>query len=196
MKIVQTQHGTRGRRLAPALAGIALAAALGGPASAGAPANHAPAATARDESSQRARDMETIRRRILASLRGPVRRETVRPLVEALRADGSWPGVDYQDRGRSSWKAVGHLSHVATLARAYKSPSAELRSDAALRKALFAGLDYWLEHDFQNPNWWWNQIGVPRTLYPTLLVLDEELSEFERRRGLEILRRAKISMTC
>jgi len=192
---MQTQYGNRGRRFAPAFAGIVLAAAIGGPAPAGEPASQSLGATPRDDSSAMGRDMQTIRNRLFAPLLGPVSIGTVRPLVDGLQADGSWPGIDYQDRGRSSWKTIRHLSHVATLARAYKSPPSELRGDAALRKAVFASLDYWLEHDFQNPNWWWNQIGTPRTLYPTLLLLDEELSEFERRRGLEILTRAKISMT-
>jgi len=192
---MRTQCGNMGQRLASAVAGIALAAAVGGPASAGEPASQSPAATAREDPSQSVRDMETIRKRILDPLLGPVRIETVRQLVDTLQADGSWPSIDYQDRNRSSWKTVRHLSNVATLARAYKSPPSELRGDAALRKAVFSSLDYWLEHDFQNPNWWWNQIGAPRSLLTTLLLLDEELSESERRRGLAILARAKISMT-
>jgi len=177
------------------LAGIVLTVALGGPAWAGEPTNHSQAATAREDPSQNVRDMETIKKRLLEPLLGPVRIETVRQLVDTLQADGSWPNIDYQDRNRSSWKTVRHLTGVAVLAEAYASPKSALRGDAALRGAVFSSLDYWLEHDFQNPNWWWNQIGAPRSLLTTLLLLDEELSEPERRRGLAILARAKISMT-
>ena len=57
------------------------------------------------------------------------------------------------------------------------------------------GLDGWLRLDPQNPNWWWNKIGVPKTLLPVLLLLDNALSDAQRAGGLKILRRAGIGMT-
>ncbi len=170
-----------------AVAGAALAALLACPAPAG---EKRPALSRRD--------VETLGRRIHGSLlRGGVHEEASR-LVETLRPDGSWPHVDYEDRSRSGWKTIRHLANVATLARSYRSPldsPKEASRDDALLKAALASLDYWLERDFQNPNWWWNQIGVPRTLYPTLWLLEDALSDEQRRRGLEILGRAKIGMT-
>lgn len=139
--------------------------------------------------------METIKRRILASWLESARGDEARRLVDTLRPDGSWPDVDYQDGTRSGWRTPRHLSHVATLVRAYKSPQSDLRGSDEVRRAVFSSLDYWLEHDFQNSNWWWNQIGVPRALAPILLATEDELSDSERRRGLEILKRAKIGMT-
>ena len=148
------------------------------------------AATSRDVT-----DLETIRARILAPLVKPVSTDAAGKLVEAQLSDGSWPDVDYSDRRRSSWRTPTHLTYLATLSMAYKSPQSELRGDAELRAAILAGLDYWFENDFQNPNWWWNQIGVPRTLAPVLLLMEDELSEDRLGRGLDILRRAKIGMT-
>jgi len=142
-----------------------------------------------------ARDLAVIRGRILTPLLEPGDVASVRRLIDAIRPDGTWPEVDYEGRSRSAWAACNHLSHLGTLARAYKSPKSKLRGDARLKKAVFAALDHWLEHDYQNPNWWWNQIGVPRTLAPTLLLLDGELSDAQRAKGLAILGRAKIGMT-
>jgi len=70
-----------------------------------------------------------------------------------------------------------------------------LRGSSRLRNALEASLDYWLGHDFKNPNWWWNQIGVPGRMAPILLLMGDELSDAQRKKGLEILGRAKIGMT-
>lgn len=140
-------------------------------------------------------DLNTVRQRILKPLLVPVPAETARQLRDALQPDGSWPDVDYQDRSASGWKAVRHLSNVATLARACRSPGSKLHGDESLRDAVLRSLDYWLSHDFQNSNWWWNQIGVPRSLLPTVLLVEKDLSAEQRSRALAILRRAKIGMT-
>ena len=140
-------------------------------------------------------DLKTIRRRTLDPLLEPVEQGQVEALADALRPDGSWPQVDYADLGRSGWKTPRHLGNLLLLSRAYKSPKSDLCGDPALKRAVFAALDYWLRHDFQNPNWWWNQIGVPRSLWPTLLLLDGDISDAQRTKGLEILARARIGMT-
>ncbi len=140
-------------------------------------------------------DLDTIKQRILHPLLEPVDIAAARKLIDTMDADGSWPDVDYQSRRRSAWTTTRHLSNLLFLARAYRAPGSKLRGDGELRQTLGAGLDYWLEHDFQNPNWWWNQIGVPRTLAPILLLVEDELSDAQRQKGLEILRRARIGMT-
>lgn len=178
-----------------ALAGIALTVVLGKPVAAERIESHGQTGPTQDGRSQALSELETIKARILAPLLEPVRAGAARRLIGRLRPDGSWPDVDYRDRRRSSWTTARHLAHLATLARAYRSPKSELCGAPELRSAVLTSLDYWLEHDFQNSNWWWNQIGVPRGLAPTLLLMDEDLSPAQRNRGLKILRRAKIGMT-
>ncbi len=140
-------------------------------------------------------DLETIRQRMLAPLLGRVDAKAVRKCAEALQADGSWPDIDYQDRLGSYWRTTEHLSRLALLAQAYAAPASELHGDADLRRAVFRSLDYWLDHDFRNPNWWWNDIGVPKILERSLLLLNDELSPEQRSKAAEILKRAKIGMT-
>ncbi|MCH5378109.1 MAG: polysaccharide lyase beta-sandwich domain-containing protein, partial [Planctomycetes bacterium] len=72
---------------------------------------------------------------------------------------------------------------------------AENDSDEGVRVAALKALDGWLRLDPRNPNWWWNEIGVPKTLLPILLLLDDDLTDAQRSRGASILRRAKIGMT-
>jgi len=182
------------RRFAWAAGLTLLAVAVGQPVPA--EAEEAPNTVAADaELSELRADLDTVRQRILRPLLAPVPAEAARKLLETLRPDGGWPGIDYQDRSRSGWKAVRHLSNVATLARAYRSPGSKLQGDEALRSSVLRSLDYWLSHDFQNSNWWWNQIGVPRALLPALLLMKEDLSDEQRSRAVTILRRAKIGMT-
>jgi chondroitin AC lyase len=140
-------------------------------------------------------ELNLIKARILAPLAEPIDAAAVGRLIDSLGEDGSWPEVDYGDQRRSAWTTSGHLSNVLLLARAYRSPHSKLAANDKLQGALGRSLDYWLRHDFQNSNWWWNQIGVPRTLAPILLLIDDELTGSQRSKGLEILRRARIGMT-
>jgi len=170
--------------------------------SAGLPAGARAAESAREEpsaadalSKQALNDLEIVRKRTLEPLLKPVDAEGVRKVLDAQRPDGTWPDVDYRNSNLMAWKTPRHLGKVMLLSRAYTSPESALHGDTRLRKAVLAGLDYWLERDFRNKNWWWNQIGVPRSLARILLLLDEELGQSRRKKGLEILARAKLGMT-
>jgi chondroitin AC lyase len=81
------------------------------------------------------------------------------------------------------------------MAKAYVSPDDPHYADAALGKTIHTALGHWLEHDYLNPNWWHNQIGVPRNIGFTLLLLEPELTPEELQAGLKILERSTIKMT-
>jgi len=140
-------------------------------------------------------DLNILRERILKPLLEPVPEETVRTFMDALQSDGRWPDIDYKDHNTALWKAAYHLSNVTTLARALQSPESGLHGDESLRSAVLRSLDYWLSRDFQSSNWWWNKIGVPRNLLPTVLLIEHDLSAEQRSRASKILRRAGIGMT-
>jgi chondroitin AC lyase len=141
------------------------------------------------------RDLETIRSRVLAPLRSTPDATLVDKWMDSLQADGSWPDIDYANASRSAWSVPEHLRRVHMLAQAYRAPQSDRQGDAQVLSAATRALDGWLRLDPQNPNWWWNEIGVPRALLPGLLLLDDELSDAQRAGGLAILRRAKIGMT-
>jgi len=134
-------------------------------------------------------DMHALRQRLLAPLLKNADVSSARALAAKLNADGQWSSVDYADQDRASWTASRHLNHLQTLATAYA------RGAEDLRPAAFSALDHWLEHDYRNPNWWHNEIGVPRLLAPTLLLLGEQLSPSQLERGTAILARATLSKT-
>ena len=121
--------------------------------------------------------------------------DAVKALVTRLQNDGSWIDIDYANQERGGWPAAQHLSRLLDMARAYRNPQSKLKGDPALAQALHAGINYWLEHDFQCPNWWYPEIFVPMTLGPVMLLMEEELTAEETTRGLVLLDRAKIGMT-
>lgn len=140
-------------------------------------------------------DLATIRSRLVAPLLAVADVRSVDTLIDSLRLDGTWPDIDYTNQSRSAWSVPAHLSRVALLARAYRSQQSPRHGDRKVLAAALQALDAWLQRDPRNPNWWWNQIGVPKTLLPVLLLLNDDLADDQRAGGLRILRRARIGMT-
>ena len=54
-------------------------------------------------------------------------------------------------------------------------------------EAAHRALGFWLERRFDNPNWWWNIIGVPMSLGDAGLMMDGELTDEERRGIIELM---------
>jgi len=144
---------------------------------------------------QQSDDLGKIRQRLLDRMLRGVVPQRVAPLLAAQKSDGSWPDVDYADETRSGWRAYKHLTHLLDLARAYRAPRTRWTGAPRTRAAFLKGLDYWLRHDFRNPNWWWNKIGVPRAMSDLVLMMDQDLSADQRTRGLRIVARAEMGMT-
>lgn len=61
-----------------------------------------------------------------------------------------------------------------------------------MKSTALSALDFWLEHDFICDNWWWNEMGTPGRLINTLLVIDNDPTENQVRKGLRIAGRANL----
>lgn len=143
-------------------------------------------------------DVRTIKQRLIeetldAETYGE---KTLRGYVDSLKADGSWPDVDYHNQERAGgFRAFAHIGRLHKMALALHKQDHALHNDPALRKATVRALDHWLRHDYQHPNWWFQTIGVPRILFRILLLIDDDLNEVQHLQALELLHRGKISMT-
>ena len=118
---------------------------------------------------------------------GGVSEKRVERLVRAQRADGSWPSVDYTTVLRSQWPANEHLKKLKTLAGARRTPETE--------QAFHRSLGFWLNGRFRNPNWWWNQIGVPLGVGASALLMDDALTAEERAGVVKLMQESVIRMT-
>lgn len=109
--------------------------------------------------------------------------------------DGCWRDIDYaaQDRGR--WPATLHLTRMYALAKLYKYPGQHWEGSEKLHELLHSGMDWWFRNMPVCPNWWHNDIGVPKKMTSVLLMLRDELSQVEIVGGLKVLERSKFGMT-
>mgnify|MGYP003588203455 FL=1 len=112
--------------------------------------------------------------------------------IKSLTAEGTWPDVDYADQTRGYWRTMGHISRINRMCMVYTSPESKLHGDPALSKAIHTALGHWLKSDYQNPNWWHKEIGVPRELAIIMLLLESELTPEELAAGTRILSRSVI----
>ncbi|MFP4249443.1 MAG: polysaccharide lyase 8 family protein, partial [Armatimonadota bacterium] len=142
------------------------------------------------------RDLDTIKHRMIDRLI-PLNasEERILGLVDALNDEGAWPDIDYESDSRAAWDVANHMGRLATIARTWATPGHALHHDATVLDGILRAYDYWMQLDPIAPNWWHNEIGVPRQLYRAMLMIADELSEEQMAAGLRVLERAKLGMT-
>lgn len=95
-------------------------------------------------------------------------------LVSTMDKDGKWGDIDYKDESRSLWQLEKHLDRLVDMSVGYVKGGAE---DAALHDAIVRGLNQWFDGKYENPNWWYTKIGVPRRMLKLAYILDGNLPE-------------------
>ncbi|MFP4192744.1 MAG: hypothetical protein ACLFU6_11790, partial [Candidatus Hydrogenedentota bacterium] len=137
------------------------------------------------------RSLELLRERFIADqLNRSVDPDRVRELMDTIEEDGTWPGIDYEDVSRTGFEHRNHLDHMLYLARAFRQEDSGFQGDSEVRDVVLSALDSWLENDFICDNWWHNEIGTPGHMVNILLLLEDELSEDQLAKGVEIASRA------
>src|SRR5690554_5496797 len=63
-------------------------------------------------------DLEIIRRRVIQDLlKPPVNEKRVSAVLASMRADGSWPDINYVDVSRTGFEHARHLDNMFELSR-------------------------------------------------------------------------------
>ena len=140
------------------------------PFSAPAVARAAATQAAAESSSPALAAVATVRQRLVQSLlptdSGAVEylNQEAAKYAASLAANGSWPDINYASQERSEWAAADHLDRALLMAKSARVLRDSGRPDAALEARLNLALQWWTDHDYHNPNWWWNEIGAPMLL--------------------------------
>lgn len=123
-------------------------------------------------------DIEIIRQRVKNEmLSSVVSEQRVKNLISAIRSDGSWPGINYEDVSRTGFQHGQHLYNIVEMSRAYVKKGSSMRGNKKLRQTINSSLNFWLGKDFICDNWWWNEIGTPDQFLKILLIMDSYLSK-------------------
>lgn len=141
-------------------------------------------------------DIDTIRQRVLQIGIWPTVEnisETVQTALSysaTLNSSCYWPDIDYADQSLELWSTVAHMYRLTTMLQAITVNESTIKNDPKIFAQVHCALNVWLIHDWQNPNWYANQIRVPLQATSQLLMLAENATAFETQKIQEMSFRA------
>jgi chondroitin AC lyase len=119
---------------------------------------------------------EIIKQRVTETLMKPaVDDADIEILVNSLKPDGTWPGINYEDVSNEGFQHARHSANMVQLARAYKTKTSKFYKSKKLKITIEMALKNWVDHDYFCQNWWHNQIGTPTNLVTLMLLMGDEL---------------------
>ncbi|MEI6753523.1 MAG: polysaccharide lyase family 8 super-sandwich domain-containing protein [Paludibacter sp.] len=116
-------------------------------------------------------------------------------IVKLQNSDGLFTDISYNDPALSSWDPLNHISRLLYVCRAYVLPESNYYHRKNISEFLHSGLNAWYRIKPVCRNWWYNQIGVPKTLGVVVILLENELSESEKNNAVTVLNNSGFRMT-
>lgn len=120
-------------------------------------------------------------------------------LRAAMKADGTWPDIDYEDTASSNWDPMQHMNRLHDMVLCYTTRKNDLYRNESLKKDILKAYRAWLKQSPSSQNWFANQIHVPQKLANVLLLLKTDdalttvLSASERESAIRIIKRAYVA---
>lgn len=141
-------------------------------------------------------ELNQLHNNVLANIfNNPADLDEVENFLADLNKNGSWSDIDYNSKERGAWQPRKHLTNLLSIAKAYQTRGTRFYHNKKVSGKIHLALNLWIENDFQCPNWWYPQIGVPMVLAPVLILMENELTEEQKQLGIKILNRSEIGMT-
>lgn len=120
----------------------------------------------------------------------------IEALMDAFDAgEGCWKDIDYASGDPGRWPASLHVTRMYALAKSYRAGSDRWRGSNEISALLHSAMRWWFDNLPICPNWWHNDIGVPKKMTAVLLMLRDELSPEEIAGGLKVLERSAFGRT-
>ena len=138
-------------------------------------------------------DLGLVHRRVVDEiLQTNVEDSKVATLLNTMKADATWPGINYEDLSRTGFQHSLHLENTLLLSKAYAQKKSKYYKDKETLKRIIASLEFWAKNDFICDNWWYNQVFTPRTLVDIVLIMDKWLKPDLKQDLLKIVNRANL----
>lgn len=127
----------------------------------------------------------------------PISPKEIKQLVNRLRMDGSWEDINYKDDKRSGWEPKLHTERILKLTKFYYTNKQKFKPAevSQLTQAIHRSMGFWFDQELVCKNWWYNQIGIPRTLGPAFLLFEQEMSEEEKQSAVKVMMNSAFGMT-
>ena len=119
----------------------------------------------------------------------------IKKYLTEQKDDGTWPDINYQDQKRSGWEPRVHTERTLELAKQYTNSQSPYYHSQAVETAIHKALQYWFTAKPVCPNWWYNEIGCPKTLGNVFLLMEKQLSPDEKKSAIAVMEQARFGMT-
>lgn len=129
--------------------------------------------------------LERYRELLIAE--APESPERSREWVQTLTTDGTWTDIDYDSTAKDRWPTRDHLTRALRILQVRASGMLSETEASHFFAAANDALENWAEHRYQSLNWYWNEIGVPRTMADILILLGDEIAPSLRERLLPVV---------
>ena len=91
----------------------------------------------------------------------------VQDILDNMNSNGSFSDVIYATSGGV---AGTHPQRLHTLAMALNYPGTSWYNNATLKDRLFTSIEYWVDLNLNDDNWWWRYIGYTKLFWPAVAV--------------------------
>lgn len=125
----------------------------------------------------------------------PTSSERITEYLQTLNANGSWRDIDYKNGNRSGWEPSRHVERILEMVIAYLSKESFYYGSDKLEIAVHNAMNYWFDSGLRCSNWWYNEIGVPRTLGTAFILFMDRMSDTEIKKAIVVMENSKIGMT-
>ena len=71
------------------------------------------------------------------------------------------------------------MERITTMLQALTVNGSTIKNDPKIRAQVHCALNTWFLNDWQNPNWWFNQIDIPLEATSQLLMLSDNATSLE-----------------
>ena len=119
----------------------------------------------------------------------------IQQTIALFNPNFSFSDIDYTMHRRSNWQPRTHLKRLITLAIAYNDKNSSFYKSKTLKKLIIGALNYWSFNNFYSDNWWHQDIGIPQSMGPTLIMCESIIPDSTMIKSLEIMDKSHISRT-
>lgn len=115
--------------------------------------------------------------------------------ISSLSENGMWPDINYEDKKRSGWEPKTHAERILELVKLYYSQQTSYYHSSEVEAAIHKALHYWFRTKPVCLNWWYNQIGIPKTLGTAFILFEQKLTPEEKEAAVSVMENSRFGMT-
>jgi chondroitin AC lyase len=119
----------------------------------------------------------------------------VQNIMNTIKPEGNWPDIAYTGQKLSGWEPMTHADRILDMTKAYQAKKSSFYHSKVLATSIHNAMNYWFDNKLVCKNWWYNDIGIPKTLGAAFILFEDQLSPTEKQRAIAVMSKAKIKMS-